>query len=102
MNIYREEIVRAARKEHTCVGCLTKINVGDAYLRVTSQYEDGTPVSDPYHQDCRGWEVFLCQESDLNCDEWSLLHEHVSQGGRGVLDGAPPEVIARFPVDDES
>jgi hypothetical protein len=85
-----------ARKAHVCSGCRQKIDAGDEYSRWSGPLDDGTPVTMPYHPDCRVWEEELYDPKIYNSDEWPLLHEHVAEGGREALIGAPASVIARF------
>ena len=96
MSFYVESTVKSARKPHLCEGCQTLIQPGESYLRISTQYDDGTPCRLAYHDDCRGWEIFLCQENNINSDEWCVLHEHVSDGGYCVLKDAPQLVRDRF------
>ena len=90
------ETTHTARKPHQCAGCLQTIAPGEKYVRWAG-LTDGDFGTCAYHADCRGWEIFLCQEAALRDDEWQPLHEFVSEC-RGCLDGAPDSVRARFPA----
>lgn len=95
IGFYREDLP-VARKSHRCFGCRTSINVGKRYLRVTASY-DGVPYSYAYHLGCRRWEVKINRlHNPYFDDEWIALHEHVAQGGRDSLAGAPKAVLRRF------
>lgn len=97
MSVYREA-TRKARKPHVCDACLRRIEAGSTYLHIVGHNTDGDFGASDFHPDCRAWEVHLCQINDLRSDEWMALHEHVENGGRGVLDGAPRAVAERFGV----
>ena len=88
------ETTQIARKPHQCVGCLCSIAPGEQYVRWVGT-TDGDFSSCAYHPDCRGWEIFLCQEAGLYSDEWQSLHEFVAEC-RDCLDGAPDSVRERF------
>lgn len=100
MGVYCEKVV-TARKAHRCDACTTEIVPGTKYLRITTQYDDGTPCSVPYHQDCRAEEVRANREagSDMYAEDWCPLHEHVHEGGREMLCDVPFAVYCRFPED---
>lgn len=89
------ETTHTARKAHQCIGCLHTIGLGEKYVRWAG-LTDGDFGTCAYHPDCRDWEIFLCREAGLRSDEWSSLHEFVSEC-RDCLDGAPDSVRARFP-----
>lgn len=61
-------------------------------------------MSFSYHSDCLEHERLLCRENGIgkrSDNEWIHLHEHVSEGGMGVLEGSSPEVMARFCKDND-
>ena len=89
------ETTHTARKPHQCIACLQPIEPGELYVRWAG-LTDGDFGTCAYHQDCRGWEIFLCQEAGLHSDEWTSLHEFVAEC-RDCLDGAPDSVRERFP-----
>ena len=92
---FSNETTHKARKPHRCCSCLKKIERGDTYLR-WSGVCDGDFSSDAFHEDCRKWEIHINHLNDFYADEWMPLHEHVSEGGVNVLDGAPDSVRQRF------
>ena len=74
--VFSRETTHTARKAHQCVGCLQTIAPGEKYVRWSGRtYGDFETAA--YHEDCRGWEIFLCQEAALRDDEWQPLHEFV-------------------------
>lgn len=94
------EYTYTARKRHQCSGCCQSIEIGERYIR-WSGLTDGSFYSVAYHEDCRGWEIFLNQEAGLGSDEWQSLHEFVAECYECLHD-APESVLKRFPQNDHS
>jgi hypothetical protein len=92
--MFVRETTHTARKAHRCSGCCQPIAPGESYVRWAGM-TDGDFGTAAYHPDCRAWEIFLGQAANLYQDEWTLLHEFVTED-RASLDGAPESVRARF------
>lgn len=92
--MFVRETIHKARKAHECLACQQPISTGEKYVRWAG-LTDGDFGTAAYHPDCRGWEVFLCQEAGLMQGEWQSLHEFVAEC-RECLDGAPDSVRERF------
>ena len=84
-----------SRKNYRCDCCRQIITQGECHI-YWPQVCDGNFAAFRMHEDCRDWEEFLNQRAGYWDDEWTPLHEHVSNEGAGVLEGAPDAVRARF------
>jgi len=83
------------RKNYQCACCLQQIAKNERHL-YQAQVCDGELLAFRMHSDCRDWEVFLNQQNGLYYDDYTPLHEHVANGGLGVLEQAPEAVRQRF------
>ena len=72
MGFYRENVIKAVRKERRCYGCSRTIVVGAPAVDCAGNY-DGEFWSATYHDDCRKAEVALNDLHDSYLDEWMNL-----------------------------
>lgn len=91
----REKNIKA-KKMHTCDACLSRIQAGEDCISWAGIWE-GDFYSGYFHPECRDWEVHCNKINGYYGEDWMPLHEHLTEGGRVMLDGAPEIVKLRFP-----
>lgn len=95
MTFYSER-ERTARTAKRCGCCNTPIAIGERYIGCA-----GIGSEDFFwlvaHVECRAWEVEVNRMAGCTGDDFTSLLDHIDNEGReNILNGAPPEVIARF------
>jgi len=94
---YRSTICKS-RTIRRCESCNKIIEAGTQHEYVATKY-DGDFGTFRRHLDCLEYERHLNDINGMRGEEYSWLHEHVSEGGKSVLHDAPAAVKLRFGVE---